>query len=286
MRKFFSNKKLIIIMIVVILTFGMISASVALGDRKAKPNFVHQMVNDSIGIIGNVVAIPLNGIHNLDADVHDLANTYQENKRLKSQLADLAQIKAQVATLKKENKSLKQQVRLNKTLIDYHQMSAVVISRSPNNWQNYIIVNKGTMAGVQKNMPVMSGSGLIGRVTEVNRTNSKVSLISTDKSLSNKFAVEVLDKAKSDTTGIIGHYNQEQNLLVMTNVASTEGVQKGQKVITSGLGGLTPRGLFVGKVYAVKKDDYGLVSSIYVKPATDLNNFNIVTIISRDVEHG
>ncbi|UQS82692.1 rod shape-determining protein MreC [Bombilactobacillus folatiphilus] len=283
MRNFFSNKKLIIIMTVVIVVFGMIAVSVTFSDRKDQPSEIHQLGNDTLGIVGNVIAFPVNAVRTAGQDVNDLFNTYQENRHLKKQINDLAQTKAQNSVLQKENRDLKQQVKLNKTLTDYHRISAAVTARSPNEWQNYLIINKGSIAGLKKNMPVMSGSGLVGRVIEVNRTNSKVSLISTDKSLSNKFAVEVVKPNGDDTSGIIGSYDKNNNLLVMTNVTSTRGIKVGQQVVTSGLGGLTPRGLFVGKVAAIKKDDYGLVSSVYVKPATDLNNFTIVTVISRYV---
>lgn len=286
MRNFFSNKKLIIIMVLVIVVVSMITASLTFGQKRARPTIIHQAGNDSLGVIGNVVSMPINGIRNIGDNVQSLFNTYQENRQLKSHLDDLAQTKAQISALKKENKDLKQQVKLNKTLTDYHQMTASVISRSPNNWQNYLLINKGALSGIKKDMPVMSGSGLIGRIVEVNQTNSKVSLISTDKSLSNKFAVEITKDDGTDTSGIIGRYDKDDNLLVMTNVDSPEKIKAGQQVITSGLGGLTPRGLYVGKVVKAKKDDYGLVSSVFVKPATDLNNFTIVTVISRDVEHG
>lgn len=283
MRNFFSNKKLIIIMLVVIATFGMIAASVTFSDRKSQPSVIHQLGNDTIGVVGNVIAYPANTVRSWGSEISDLTKTYQENRHLKKQIDDLAQTKAQNSVLKKENQDLKKQVKLNKTLTDYHQVSAAVTARSPNEWQNYLIINKGSIAGLKKNMPVMSGSGLVGRIIEVNRTNSKVSLISTDKSLSNKFAVEIVKPHGNDASGIIGRYDKDNNLLVMTNVTSTKGIKTGQQVVTSGLGGLTPRGLFVGKVVAMKKDDYGLVSSVYVKPATDLNNFTIVTVISRDV---
>lgn len=286
MRNFFSNKKLIIIMIVVIVTIGLITTSAALGKKESRPSFLHQMANDSTGIVGNVVNVPVNGVRGVGNNVNNLMDTYQENRRLKSQLQSLAQTKAQISTLKRENKDLKKQVKLNKTLTDYHQMTAAVTSRSPNNWQNYLVINKGSIAGVKKDMPVMSGSGLVGRVVEVNKTNSKVSLISTDKELSNRFAVEVQKSNGGNTSGIIGHYDRDDDMLVMTNVSFPDGIKKGQRVVTSGLGGLTPKGLNVGKVVEVKKDNYGMASSVYVKPATDLNNFTIVTVISRDVANG
>lgn len=286
MHNFFSNKKLIIIMVVVILVVSMITASLTLGQKKSQPALIHQAANDGLGLIGSVVSAPINGVRDIGDNVHSLFTTYQENRRLKANIDDLAQTKAQINALKKENKELKQLVKLNKTLTDYHQMTASVTSRSPNNWQNYLIINKGALAGVKKDMPVMAGSGLIGRIVEVNQTNSKVSLISTDKSLSNKFAVEVTKEDGINTSGIIGRYDKEHNLLVMTNVAAPDKIKAGQLVITSGLGGLTPRGLYVGKVVSIKKDDYGLASSIFIKPATDLNNFTVVTVISRDVRHG
>ena len=135
--------------------------------------------------------MPANGIGKGVDALTDLINTYQENKALKAQLDDLAQTKVQAQTLKEENKNLKKELNLAGTLTDYTTLNASVLSRNPDNWQNSLVINKGALAGLKKNMPVMSESGIIGRISEVNKTNAKVELVSSTGRNSNGFAAVV-----------------------------------------------------------------------------------------------
>ncbi|MCD2256483.1 rod shape-determining protein MreC [Agrilactobacillus fermenti] len=283
MSKFFSNKKLIILLITIVAMIGFISISISIRDRRETPPVIQQIGNDAAGIASQIVSAPVNSIRTGLTSMVNLVNTYQDNERLKQQLDQLDQVKETNTTLRRENKALKRQLKLSATLTDYKEMNAAVISRSPASWQNQVVINKGQLNGVVKNMPVMSGSGLLGRVVEVNKTNSKVELISTDNKNTNRFAVEVKIGADKYLSGIVSRYNSAQHRLIISQLDTTEGVKAGDMVSTSGLGGLTPRGLFVGKVTSVRKDDYGLTNSVYVKPAANIDDFTVVTLIDRTV---
>ncbi|KRM54899.1 rod shape-determining protein MreC [Lacticaseibacillus sharpeae] len=283
MQKFFSNKRLIVLLVALILSVGFISASIAVRDKKATPPLIQQVGNDAVGIAGWVVAGPANAINGGLSDIANLMNTYSENERLKSKLDDLAQTKVRNQTLSRENKQLKKQLKLTATLADYDTVTAAVESRSPSNWLNVLIIDKGSVSGVKKNMPVMSGKGLIGRVTEVNKTNSKVELVSTDNNAANRFAAQV-DVGNKTINGVITGYDTASGRLVMGQLTTDAKVKKGTKVYTSGLGGRTPKGLFIGTVSTVKKDDYGLANTIYLKPAGSLNDVSVVTVIDRTVQ--
>src|SRR5699024_4766704 len=178
---------------------------------------------------------------------------------------------AKLEVVQDENKQLKQELKLNSTLTDYSTVNASVLSRSPSSWQSYLTINRGQTSGIKKNMPVMSGKGLIGRIIEVDKVSSKVELISTDNELNDKFAAEIIGDNKN-ITGVVSRYDGDTGDLVMENVTSTKSIKKGQSVITSGLGGLTPRGLYIGKVYGIKKDNYGMTNSVYITPAAELRN--------------
>lgn len=283
MNKFFSNKKLIVVMITLIAVFGMLSASISLRNNRNTPEPLQRFGNDAVGVVGTVITAPVNAFRSATSGVRDLLNTYQENKGLKSQLATIAATKAENQTLKNENSNLKKQLQLNNSLTDYTKISAAVMSRSPINWQNYLIINRGSKAGIKKNMPVVSGSGLVGRVIEVNDTNSKVELISTDNNSSSRFAAEISTDSDTPVTGLITEYDDKTGSLVMSHLVTANNVKVGQQVITSGLGGSTPRGLLIGTVSKIQKDNYGLATTIYVKPATNLNNFSFVTVISSSI---
>ncbi|KRK99277.1 rod shape-determining protein MreC [Companilactobacillus futsaii] len=282
MQKFFSNKKLIILMILIIVTFGLLAVTVNIRDKKSTPPVVQQIGNDVVSVVGGVFAYPTNAVKNATSEFSDLYNTYTENKRLKARIGELAQNQAKLEVVQEENKKLKQELKLNSTLTDYSTVNASVLSRSPNSWQSYLTINRGQTSGIKKNMPVMSGKGLIGRIIEVDKVSSKVELISTDNELNDKFAAEILGNNKN-ITGVVSRYDSDTGDLVMENVTSTKNIKKGQSVITSGLGGLTPRGLYIGKVYGIKKDNYGMTNSVYITPAAELRNFTVVTVIKSSV---
>ncbi|ATO46695.1 hypothetical protein C5L30_000877 [Companilactobacillus farciminis] len=282
MQKFFSNKKLIILMILIIVTFGLLAVTVNIRDKKSTPPVVQQIGNDVVSVVGGVFAYPTNAVKNATSEFSDLYNTYTENKRLKARIGELAQNQAKLEVVQDENKQLKQELKLNSTLTDYSTVNASVLSRSPSSWQSYLTINRGQTSGIKKNMPVMSGKDLIGRIIEVDKVSSKVELISTNNELNDKFAAEIIGDNKN-ITGVVSRYDGDTGDLVMENVTSTKSIKKGQSVITSGLGGLTPRGLYIGKVYGIKKDNYGMTNSVYITPAAELRNFTVVTVIKSSV---
>ena len=179
---------------------------------------------------------------------------------------------------------MKKELNLAGTLTDYTTLNASVLSRNPDNWQNSLVINKGALAGLKKNMPVMSESGIIGRISEVNKTNAKVELVSSTGRNSNGFAAVVNTKDGKQVNGIMTGYNSDKKQLKLGQIKTDTAIAKGDKVVTSGLGGLTPKGLYLGKVASVKKDDYGLALTVYVTPAADLNNLTVVTVIKRSIE--
>ncbi|KRM97529.1 rod shape-determining protein MreC [Liquorilactobacillus aquaticus DSM 21051] len=281
MQRFFFNKRLIIVLVVLIISFVLVAFSITVRNNKATPPLVQQMGNDAAGMVDRVVAYPVNGLKGAMGSFSDLMNTYSENQRLKGQVDSLATEKVKDQTLKRENKKLKEQLKLNKTLTDYEKISASVLTRSPSAWQNQVVISKGSLSGVKKNAAVMSKKGLVGRITEVNKTNSKVELLSTTNDSANRFATQVMTKNNKVVNGLITGYNATSNYLVMGQITVKTGMEKGDKVITSGLGGNSPKGLYVGTVAKVEEDDYGLASKVYVKPAADFTDLDVVTVAKR-----
>lgn len=277
MQKFFSNRRLVMVVIILVICFGLMAGSVSLRNRRSTPPLIQQFGNDIVGFADGIVAVPANAVADGMSSVGQLFNTYSENRALKQQVTDLAQTKVRDQTLAHENKQLKQELKLNKSLTDYNTVTAAVYMRTPSAWQKQLVINKGESNGIKKNMPVMSGSGLIGRIAEVNKTNSKVELLSNTNDASNRFAI-TLDASGKTVNGIITGYNAASGELIMGQVTSKAKIKTGTKVSTSGMGGVTPKGLYVGKVSRVGKDDYGLAQKIYIRPAANFNDINIVTV--------
>ena len=187
MKKFLKNKKLLTIFVLVSLVLSMLSISVRIRIRRQSPILVQKIGNDTVSIVTRVVNWPINLISNGAANVEDLFNTQAENDHLKKQVDNLAQTKARNSSLEAENTQLKQALKLKKTLTDYTIINGSVISRAADTWSDLLIIDQGSRAGVKKNMPVMAGKGVIGRVVEVNSTTTKVELINKNDKTKNKF---------------------------------------------------------------------------------------------------
>lgn len=278
MQKFFSNRRLVITVVILVVCFGLMGGSIAMRNRRSTPPLIQQFGNDIAGFADGIVAYPVNAVQGVADSVSGLMNAYTENRELKQKVSELAQVKVRDQTLAKENKQLKAELKLKNSLTDYSIVSAAVMSRTPSSWQQQLVINKGQTSGIKKNMPVLSGGGLIGRVAEVNKTNSKVELLSDTSESSNRFSIVINGTDGKSVNGIITGYNARTNELIMGQVTSTAKIKKGAKVVTNGMGGITPKGLYVGKVSRIGKDDYGLAKKVYIKPATNFNEINIVTV--------
>lgn len=281
MQKPFFNKKLVITMVSLIIAFLLIAFSIFVRNDRSTPSFIQNIGNSAAGVVDKVVNAPVEGISRMTGSVSNLTDTYQENAQLKKKLDSMNALQVENETLKQENKQLKQQLSLNKSLTSYTGISAYVISRSPSTWQNQIVISKGSNAGITKGSAVVSDKGLIGRVMEVNKNNSKVELVTTQDDAADRFAVQLIDNNGQTVNGLITGYDTDTNLLVMGQITSKENVKKGTQVITSGLGGTTPKGLFVGTVEKVVNQQAGLPTKIYIKPAADMTNLNVVTVAKR-----
>ncbi|MBA5962308.1 rod shape-determining protein MreC [Weissella cibaria] len=278
MKNIFTSRRLVVTVIVAIVTIGVITLSSRARSSQKEPALPTRVVSDVSGWVSGVVSSPVKALSSSYAAITDLLNTYNENEKLTTKIDDLAQSKVQLQTLQAENRALKDQLKIDGTLTDYRVVNAVVISRSPSNWQSQLIINKGTNAGLKKGLSVMGSGGLIGRITQVNTTNAKVELLSDDSQVADRFAIRVTNSNSEVIDGIVTSFNQSKNLIVMGQITSDVDVKKGDLVTTSGLGGVTPAGLYVGKVASVGKDNYGLSKKIYIKPATDFNNVPVVSV--------
>ena len=281
MHRFFSNRRLVIIAVGLITCLGLLTLSVTVRNRRNTPPIIQQFGNDVAGFADRVVSVPVGGVGAGVNSISQLLSTYDENQKLKQQVDQMAQDKVRLQTTENENKELRSEAKLNNSLIDYQPITAGVIARTPSAWQNQLVIGKGKTSGIKKNMPVLAGKGLIGRVIEVNQTNSKVELISDDTDTANRFAIQVTNAGGETVNGIVTGYDKDKNLLEMGQITTKVAIKKGDKVTTSGLGGVTPKGLFVGTIVSTSSDDYGLANKVYIKPAGNLGTVNVVTVAAK-----
>lgn len=208
MKKFNPNKNIIITLIIVILVVTVLSVTIARRAAGNSTNAVQSTVNDSVGFIDKMITAPFRWIENGANSVKNLFVTYEENERLKEKLDSFEELEQAKDNAQREIDALKEELELNATLTNYERISANVINRSPDTWQDMLIVDRGSRDGVEVNMAVMSQKGLIGRVIEVNAASSKIELLTSENQNSNHYPVRISGEDGSNF-GILSSYDQK-----------------------------------------------------------------------------
>ena len=278
MNPIFSNKKLIGWVIGIIMALALIMYSITYGS-----NIVTQGVNDVTNILGRLVSYPANSINDFIDSVNDLSNTYQENQSLKQKIDTIHELEVQLSELKRDNQKMKETLKLQDTLNDYTLVNATVIARNPDTWRDVITINKGSNDGIQPQMSVMSDNGLVGKVMDVNPTSARVALLSNADNTLVRVAA-MIQNEKEPIYGTITGYDDKTNMLVMSQIQATQDIKVGDKVVTSGLSGISPNSLYIGTVEEVAMDRFGLYKEVKIRPAADTNDVRYVTVVIRTSE--
>ena len=166
-------------------------------------------------------------------------------------------------------------------LREYEPVQATVISRNPDQWEEKIIIDKGEVHGIKKNMAVITANGLVGKVVLVTKFTSTVELLSTENRNFRVASVIPGEKGEKAAFGLIEGYDRQRGELIMKRIDSSYDVEVGKKVVSSGLGGIFPKGLLIGEVTEVSTDDYGLTKLAYIRPAADFAMLDHVIIAKR-----
>ncbi len=235
-------------------------------------------VNDVTAVVGRFVSTPTNAMMRFTDSINDLMNTYEDNQRLKSQISSLEELEAQNKILQSENEELSALLDLQPSLVGKNVIASSVISRSPDTWLDSITIDVGSNSGIEENMSVMTESGLVGHVTEVSATSSKVQLLITENNQMKNVAVSI-QTDDSIVSGILSDYDEKTQELILKQVPNDAQVSEGNTVTTSGLGGVSPEGLIIGEVTSASSDNFGLSQSVRVKPAADFKDIRSVLVI-------
>ncbi|WP_208559015.1 rod shape-determining protein MreC [Marinilactibacillus kalidii] len=281
MNQFFTNKKMIVLLVSVILFVSLLSLSLT---QAGSSTFIQQFTNDITAVTGRVFAKPVNAVNDLFGSIDRLQDTFEENQRLKKEIDRIYETQAELSVLRDENQILQEELDLQNSLTDFQTITGSVLSRNPDSWVDQIIIDRGSQDGIENGMSVMSNNGLIGRIIETNPTSSKVVLLTDFEGSSNQVSAEIL--SEEVINGLISGYDVETNRLIMTQITSTAEISEGEQVITSGLGGSIPRSLVIGTVSEVTMDDHGLAQRVYIEPAANFEHIRYVTIINRTAESG
>ncbi len=271
MRNFLKKDIAKILIALFLITTGVVILNVVPGTEKFS-----LAVNDGVGSLSAVLG-KVTGTVNKTVEHKKTAKEYEseiealkkENNKLKTIVIDYYDVKRENAQylkfydFKKENKGLKFK-------------PSKVISRNLDDMFYGFTLDKGKNDGISVNSPVISENGMIGRVDEVFANKCTVKTV-----LSPDFKAGVVDSKTGDNGVLVGNAKlADQNLSGMMYLSMQNSIQPDDIIVTSGLGGIYPKNLPIGKVKKLNYDDFD--SSVYaeIEPYNDIKNIVDVFIVT------
>ncbi len=227
-----------------------------------------QTVASPVRYLGSTVSAPFQGlgniITNLTTDQQTLSDLQEENQRLQARNVELEEAE-QTASRLQSLLDLQDSYNLQST-------AARIISSSSDSWTSTVTIDKGSSSGLTVGMPIMASNGVIGQIIQCNPTTSVVRLVK-DESSSISAMVQ-----SSRAQGMLTGSATGQVTLDLIRTGQT--VEVGDVVVTSGLGGVFPKGLPLGRVTSVENNPGSLYLDIVVEPFAQTENNEEVLVIT------
>ncbi len=216
----------------------------------------------------------VNWVGGLFGNVGELRRAASENQQLRQQVdqmqAELRQTRERAAQAER----LEQLFKLTSASA-YKTTVAQVIARDPSMWFDSVIINKGRLAGIEVNMPVVTSGGIVGRVVSTSPFSAQVMLITDEKSGAGAVIGQL---GQSNALGSIKGMG-ENGLLEMRYVSGLEKVQTGDSVVTTGQDAIYPPGYKVGDVVEVRPGSATQAQVIHIRPSAGLDRLKEVAVL-------
>jgi len=211
-------------------------------------------------------------------DLKELREVMEENDRLKAEVDSLKIENANLIGDKYELNILRELYDLDKKYSSYEKIGARVIGRDPGNWFSVFTIDKGSKDGIDVDMNVMSGSGLVGIVTEVGDNWATVRSIIDDAS---NVSAQVL--STSDNLMISGDLSiMSEGHIRFSQLSDDEGnVVEGDQVVTSSISDKYLPGICIGYISSIDTDANNLTKSGLITPVVDFQHIDVVLVIKQ-----
>ena len=236
-------------------------------------------------VLGYVIVPFQNGINEVGNWMTDQKNGFQsmkklsaENEKLQKQVDELQIKNNQLVEDRYELSKLRELYDLDQEYSQYEKIGARVTGKDPGNWYSVFVVDKGSNDGIEVNMNVMAGSGLVGIVTKVGPNWSQVrSIIDDDSNVSGMVL------SSSDNLMVNGDLKQMESGDILFGQLNDQNdkVAVGDKVVTSNISDRYLPGISIGYITSIEKDPNNLTKSGTITPEVDFQHIDVVLIIKQ-----
>jgi len=260
-KSYFSSQNFIIFLILLLFS---ISSYVVKGEFK-------------LGTVRNIASVLLYPSQKVITSTKNLFSVYRDNKVLRRKIAMISLEIQRCKNMKKENIILRELFGF-KPILNFNLIPGEIIGKNPGLYNKIFIIDSGLKNGVKKKLPVIVAKGLVGKIIESTSNTSQV------LTLYNRNSYVSVTDLRSRVHGIIKW--QGGKFLILDDVSLHSDIKFGDTLITSGLGGVFPKGIFVGSVIKVSENPRKIVMQIDVKPFVDYSLLeNVFVIVESKISH-
>lgn len=231
-------------------------------------------------VISKLVSPVQNGITYLKNKISGNSNFFsnleslkEENTKLKEENSKLEQSLRELEVIRTENQTLKEYLKLTEQYKDYKTMPAYIINKDISNYTKTIVINVGKDNGIEENMTVIADQGLVGFVISVTSNTAKVQTI-----IDSSSATSSITGSTRDTMVCKGTI-ENKGTLKSTYISTDANIIEGDTVETSGMGGIYPKGIHIGKITSVVEGKNKTDMYAEVETAVDFNRLENVLVI-------
>ena len=235
-------------------------------------------------IVGMVIVPMQDGINSFGGWTSEHLGSFKsikelqaENKKLQEKVNALTEENEQLKGGEQELAQLQELLKLDKEYSEYSKVGARVISNGGGNWYENFVINKGSKDGIEVNMNVLAGTGLVGIVTEVGHNYAKVRSIIEDES-----RVSAMTLKTSDTCIVRGNSETmiKDGTIDVTYINKDAKIKAGDELVTSHISSRYLPGLRIGTVSSISMDSTNLTKSAKVTPVVDFQHIQEVLVIT------
>ncbi len=239
-----------------------------------KVSIIENIANNIVMPIENGLTYLKNKINNNDKFFENIEELKTENKSLKEKNSELEQQLREFEIIKNENAQLKEQLNLAEKYAQFTTVPGTIISRDISNYSKTLVINIGSDNGVQEKMTVIADEGLVGYVVSTTNKTAKIQTI-----IDSASATSCLASSTRDTMICKGTI-QNKPMLSASNIATDARIIQGDRVETSGLGGIYVKGIHVGTIKKVNEGSNKTDSYATIQTAVDFEKLETVLVIT------
>jgi len=219
-------------------------------------------------------------MEDLFAYFQDIDALREENEALRAEVEELRRQNREYAELKEKNDELRQALNLKSEFADYTITGANIIAVEPGNWFSVFKVDVGEQDGIRADFPVVTGSrGLVGRVLYADKSTSNIQTIIDEESAVSGW----IAKPGGGHAIVKGDLQlKEEGLCKLIYIPIEVDVEVGDIIETSGVGGIYPKGIEIGKVIEVRKTNSELDRYAIIQPTADFRRLEEVFILKSE----